>query len=219
MRIPLALLALLAAGCGQNSVDSGSAGLPTYTNPGTSAPAVNATPSASGVNVPMNLNSLKAVGQPLSGKVNPEHGKPGHRCDIAVGAPLPLENTASSQPAATTLPASLPVTPDVPSTTAEQATAPGMNPPHGKPGHRCDIAVGAPLNAKPVTTAPVSPDVTRLATPTDNTVVKPGTNPPHGKPGHRCDIAVGAPLNSKPAISSSAPVEVRSGSKDSSGFR
>ena len=24
-------------------------------------------------------------------------------------------------------------------------TAPGMNPPHGQPGHRCDIAVGAPL--------------------------------------------------------------------------
>jgi hypothetical protein len=28
-------------------------------------------------------------------------------------------------------------------------TAPGMNPPHGEPGHRCDIAVGAPLNSKP----------------------------------------------------------------------
>jgi len=25
-------------------------------------------------------------------------------------------------------------------------TAPGMNPQHGKPGHRCDIAVGAPLS-------------------------------------------------------------------------
>jgi len=35
---------------------------------------------------------------------------------------------------------------------------PGMNPPHGEPGHRCDIAVGAPLNSKPatVTTAPAS---------------------------------------------------------------
>jgi hypothetical protein len=32
-------------------------------------------------------------------------------------------------------------------------TAPGMNPPHGQPNHRCDIAVGAPLNSKPVTPA------------------------------------------------------------------
>ena len=29
------------------------------------------------------------------------------------------------------------------------ATAEGMNPPHGQPGHRCDIAVGAPLDSKP----------------------------------------------------------------------
>ena len=25
----------------------------------------------------------------------------------------------------------------------------GLNPAHGQPGHRCDIAVGAPLNSKP----------------------------------------------------------------------
>ena len=24
-------------------------------------------------------------------------------------------------------------------------TPPGMNPPHGQEGHRCDVAVGAPL--------------------------------------------------------------------------
>ena len=29
-----------------------------------------------------------------------------------------------------------------------QQTAPGMNPPHGQPNHRCDIPVGAPLNSK-----------------------------------------------------------------------
>jgi len=46
------------------------------------------------------------------------------------------------------------------STTAPaQKTAPGMNPPHGQPGHRCDIAVGAPLNSPPAktTTSPVNP--------------------------------------------------------------
>ncbi len=30
------------------------------------------------------------------------------------------------------------------------AVAAGMNPAHGQPNHRCDIAVGAPLNSKPV---------------------------------------------------------------------
>ena len=29
--------------------------------------------------------------------------------------------------------------------TTQTQTAPGMNPPHGQEGHRCDIAVGAPL--------------------------------------------------------------------------
>ena len=34
-------------------------------------------------------------------------------------------------------------------TQAPTQTAPGMNPPHGQPGHRCEIPVGAPLNSKP----------------------------------------------------------------------
>ena len=84
-------------------------------------------------------------------------------------------------------------------------TAPGMNPPHGEPGHRCDISVGAPLNSKPQTTPTVTQTTQPAAQPT--TVVTPqptaptasGMNPPHGQPGHRCDINVGAPLNSKPA--------------------
>ena len=33
-------------------------------------------------------------------------------------------------------------------TTQMQATA-GLNPPHGQPGHRCEIPVGAPLDSKP----------------------------------------------------------------------
>ncbi|MBK8521747.1 MAG: hypothetical protein WAT20_07820 [Ferruginibacter sp.] len=89
------------------------------------------------------------------------------------------------------------------------ATAPGMNPPHGQPGHRCDISVGAPLNSKPaapVTAQPATtltapqqqPQVTMKEVPT-TTKTAPGMNPPHGEAGHRCDIAVGAPLNSKPA--------------------
>lgn len=88
------------------------------------------------------------------------------------------------------------------------ATAPGMNPPHGQPGHRCEIPVGAPLNSKPgaattaqapqpATTQPVqfAPPVTKEQPASVTPVTTaPGMNPPHGQPGHRCDVAVGAPL-------------------------
>lgn len=86
--------------------------------------------------------------------MNPAHGQPGHRCDIAVGAPL--NSPAGAQPAATTQAAtSISTTPQVApvvqSTSgampadAKVATAPGMNPPHGEPGHDCAIKVGEPL--------------------------------------------------------------------------
>ncbi|HUR65294.1 MAG TPA: hypothetical protein VMZ03_03005 [Chitinophagaceae bacterium] len=90
--------------------------------------------------------------------LNPAHGQPGHRCDLAVGAAL------DSKPAATaTTTQSLPLIPSAeikpspivspagPASTpvAKTVTAPGMNPPHGEPGHRCDISVGAPLNSPP----------------------------------------------------------------------
>ncbi|WP_297097505.1 hypothetical protein [uncultured Draconibacterium sp.] len=132
-------------------------------------------------------------------KINPPHGEPGHRCDIAVGAPLDAPaSTPKVEPAKTTQAAPVVSTA---STTTQQSTgrvgptienlkklnspqpinyAPGasvtVNPPHGQPGHRCDIPVGDPL--------PVAA----------NNSVK--LNPPHGQPGHRCDIAVGSPLPS-----------------------
>ena len=71
-----------------------------------------------------------------------------------------------------------------PFTSTPVQTAPGMNPPHGQPGHDCSIAVGSPLSsspvAKPFTSTPVQ--------------TAPGMNPPHGQPGHDCSIAVGSPL-------------------------
>ena len=81
--------------------------------------------------------------------LNPEHGKPGHRCDLAVGAPLnapPVTN--STQSTVASAPTIVPVaTPKAePKTEATNAT---LNPKHGEPGHRCDLAVGAPLNSKP----------------------------------------------------------------------
>ena len=49
-------------------------------------------------------------------------------------ATTPATNTTTTQPIQQTAPAT---------------TQAGLNPPHGQPGHRCDIAVGAPLNSKP----------------------------------------------------------------------
>jgi hypothetical protein len=90
-------------------------------------------------------------------------------------------------------------------------TAAGMNPAHGEPGHRCDIAVGAPLSSAPATPA-VSKTITMPqtgasaapATQVTPAAAKPaaatpGTgkvNPAHGQPGHDCAVPVGAPLKS-----------------------
>jgi hypothetical protein len=95
---------------------------------------------------PSPLNKLGAKG------MNPAHGQPGHRCDIAVGAPLNSKPTAQPTEAkpVTATPTIQPNIAQQPQPVAAAApTAPGMNPAHGQPGHRCDIAVGAPLNSKP----------------------------------------------------------------------
>ncbi|CAA7385929.1 hypothetical protein [Chryseobacterium fistulae] len=105
------------------------------------------------------------------------------------------------------------------STSSSVSVAPGMNPPHGQPGHRCDIPVGQPLSSKPASANPtqnvtVNGNQTQTIQIDPNTIkpgklnldksgkpikVAPGMNPPHGELGHRCDIPVGQPLNSKPA--------------------
>jgi len=159
-----------------------------------------------------------------TGGINPAHGKPGHRCDIAVGAPL---NSAATQGQAATAQQgqTVQVNPNqqnVVTTTTTTATpvkvGKGMNPSHGQPGHRCDIPVGSPLST-PVakTTAATTTSTAQsgsvqqnftvtppannnavpalLSTETGNTkAVAEGMNPAHGQPGHRCDVAVGAPL-------------------------
>lgn len=79
-------------------------------------------------------------------------------------------------------------------------TGAGLNPAHGLPGHRCDIAEGAPLNSAPMpatTNVPVNNMNTTVAPPVmqpqpSNSKVK--LNPAHGLPGHDCSIAVGQPL-------------------------
>lgn len=53
-----------------------------------------------------------------------------------------------------------------------------LNPPHGQPGHICEIPVGQPL-----------PTNTKASSNSEQSL-----NPPHGQPGHVCEIPVGQPL-------------------------
>jgi hypothetical protein len=103
---------------------------------------------------------------------------------------------------------------------AEKSAQVTLNPPHGEPGHRCEIPVGAPLNSTPPANTP-SQTINNSPTVTAPTITNnPGAptienakrlnssqsgssastqnsgrlNPPHGQPGHRCEIPVGSPL-------------------------
>lgn len=87
--------------------------------------------------------------------LNPEHGQPGHRCDIPVGTPLSTPvggNQAANMPTQAT-PAPQGNQPFLVNDDAKQrlggapaATSGNLNPAHGQPGHRCDIPVGQPLS-------------------------------------------------------------------------
>ena len=73
-------------------------------------------------------------------KINPEHGLPGHRCDLPVGAPLTASAGSTPNPAPTS---------QLPSTSVSPIRvdqSPTVNPPHGEPGHDCSVAVGAKLD-------------------------------------------------------------------------
>ena len=86
-------------------------------------------------------------------RLNPPHGEPGHVCEIPVGAPLDGSAGSNSQ--------TIQIDPNAGGTqtiTAPQAGGPIMqaapaagggsgriNPPHGEPGHVCEIPVGDPL--------------------------------------------------------------------------
>ncbi len=73
--------------------------------------------------------------------------------------------------------------------TTQASSSGALNPAHGQPGHRCEIAVGAPLSSAPAkTTAIQQTDTSQI-----NKIVQE-LNPAHGLPGHSCEIEVGAPL-------------------------
>lgn len=118
-------------------------------------------------------------------------------CNSGLGSKK--EETVVAPPPAFTAP----VNPNNAANGAAGAATAQLNPAHGKPGHRCDIPEGAPLNsaAIPSMTIPANNAGAAQTAPTQS-IPLPTTNgsvanlnPEHGKPGHRCDIAVGAPLN------------------------
>jgi len=121
-------------------------GKPLNSKPATSAIAQTTANSVQTTNTTASTNTTNTVAPGL----NPAHGQPGHRCDIAVGQPLnskpPKTNvaqtTSNAVPGVNTI-----------SATNAKPVAPGMNPAHGQPGHRCDIPVGKPLNSQPSTPA------------------------------------------------------------------
>lgn len=137
----------------------------TVKTPDTTAAIQQITPTGQPLTAPAIQQTVTPATATAPG-MNPAHGQPGHRCDIAVGAPL---NSAPTKPAVMTTTASPTVTPTAqPASTAKTVTAPGMNPPHGEPGHRCDIAVGAPLNSAP--TKPATQTITPTVVPSPTVV-------------------------------------------------
>ena len=127
-------------------------------NPGTTVPV-----SGQAMTPPLPQPVVNQVSSTTTAPgMNPPHGQPNHRCDIAVGAPLnspvakPVNQTVSKTPTPVVQTTATPVQ----KTTTQTETPAGMNPPHGKAGHRCDIAVGAPLNS------PVTKPTTQTVTPT-----------------------------------------------------
>jgi len=181
--LPVMLISILIASCsGENKETSADTTEPEIIQPqGTDQVSTEQQPSAGDQIQPAEMAPDQAPPQPIqvnpsqvnpqmqqqvqpAGKamagMNPEHGQPGHRCDIPVGAPLdspPGNNTTA--PTTTIQPQTAPATvgtnPSIMNAptpvTATPSTTPSsgkLNPPHGEPGHDCAVAVGAPLPAK-----------------------------------------------------------------------
>lgn len=95
-----------------------------------------------------------------------------------------------------------PVTNDSANNAPASTSAPiALNPAHGLPGHRCDLAVGAPLNSAP--NANAAPSSVQMNPAQQNAPMMQSApsaggkiliNPPHGQPGHDCSVEVGKPL-------------------------
>ena len=114
------------------------------------------------------------------------------------------DNAPSATETTTEAPPTDMMTPGTPAAPASTTGVSNPNPPHGQPGHRCDIPVGASLDGAPAqpqqqqNSSPVfqnAPAATTPVTPQPGAANVSNPNPPHGQPNHRCDIPVGASLD------------------------
>jgi hypothetical protein len=148
----IVLLMFLATACNKSSEtpkDQGPISKSSTTQAAPASPQLSKTSPGPGANstaaAPFVATTATAPG------MNPPHGQPNHRCDIAVGVPLDSPAGTGKTPANLPQP-TITAQPTVTAQSTTTPTAPGMNPPHGQPNHRCDIAVGAPLNSPPSVT-------------------------------------------------------------------
>ncbi|WP_396172645.1 hypothetical protein [Flavobacterium sp.] len=167
--LALASFSLLVVSCKKEEAAAATETQTNATESTTVAPKVATTPA-----------ETKPTGEKPA--LNPAHGEPFHRCDIAVGAPLdgPATQQSDSPVKQSAGPKSFFKTVQSESA-ANTATQPAQPTPQATPQATTTITPSA--QAKP----------TPQATTTANTP-KPKNNPAHGQPHHRCDIAVGAPL-------------------------
>ncbi len=121
-----------------------------------------------------------------------------------------LLSACSSDTPNSDAPSSMPAMPAAGTTApASSGSSAQLNPPHGEPGHVCEIPVGQPLDGSGGTTAPAdgqniqmgggtdfAPQTMTIPSASSSDVTLPsGTaNPAHGEPGHVCAVSVGDPL-------------------------
>jgi len=150
-------------------------------------PATNDVSNITTTPAPAATQTATPAGQPP--KLNPPHGQPFHKCEIAVGAPLD-----GSAPAQGTTPAT--VEQNEPKSffktvQSEQqanpapavASTPAPSPQATQITSKDKEGVVRDANSK-----------TTITTTTNSNTPKPKNNPAHGQPHHRCDVKVGDPL-------------------------
>lgn len=141
----------MAVACGSPSGDeSAAAGEDSAALPEVVEPQQDLVADSVSAPAPTAITATPAAG----GRVNPPHGEPGHDCALPVGAPLPDNHVPGGIQVQTPPPANISTQPagqaptsviTAPAQTGTVPTGPGLNPPHGQPGHDCGIPVGAPL--------------------------------------------------------------------------
>lgn len=133
----------------------------------------------------------------------------------AAPAPAPAPQPVAQPAAQPNQPQAMTVTPQP---AQQQKVAPGMNPPHGQPGHRCDIPVNTPLS-QPVKS--VKPQIVQQnpsgSQSNDNVTITPAQISSDGKlvpgsTGNNVKVTTSnGPANGAPALLQTPSAETKPG--------